>query len=608
MSEKPIISVDTDGLPSSWTKAQFCAVCSYIQRGKSPQYDDNARFPVLNQKCIRWDSIQYEHLKFIKETQWNSLDSHRFLQDGDILWNSTGTGTIGRACHYLGQRQFPRIVVDSHVTIVRASSHASSKYIFYYIMSPFVQQRIVDMQSGSTNQVELGKQAICDSEIPVAPQAEQARIVSRIEELFSDLDKGEENLRRAQAQLKRYRQSVLKAAVTGELTRAWREQNADKLDSGEALLKRILKARRAAWEKAEMEKLRAKGKPPMGDAWKARYVEPQGPNTEGLPELPEGWAWARMEQLGFVESGQTPAGIEEAVCPKGEFPWFKVSSMNTEGNEQYLVKSEWNIHREQANRLGLRIRPKGTIVFPKRGGAILTNKKRVLGRDAAYDLNLMGFVPVDFVGGYLLAYYHGLDLKTIYDGSNVPQINYYDVANLVVAIPPADEMALIPDLVDSLLSQIEVMEREAQNALAGSRALRQSILKSAFSGKLVPQDPNDEPAEELLRRIAAERAAQGDRPAKSAAPRAPRAPRKARKARTAAQPSASASDGPSTTMPGLAAARKAAGLSQAQLAERAGINQAYVSQMETGKRAITADLAAALARALGIEPSALTQA
>ncbi|MDR3640248.1 MAG: restriction endonuclease subunit S [Humidesulfovibrio sp.] len=444
---------------------------------------------------------------------------------------------------------------------------------------------------------------------PLPPSAEQARIVSRIEELFSDLDKGEENLRRAQAQLKRYRQSVLKAAVTGELTRAWRERNADTLESGEALLKRILKARRAAWEKAELEKLRAKGKRPTDDAWKSRYVEPQGPNTEGLPELPQGWAWTSIGQLFNVFIGSTPSR-KESTYWNGGIPWA------SSGEVAFCrIKAT----KETVSELGyqnssIKLHPKGTILIAMIGEGKTRGQVAILDIPACHSQNSAAIrvsetpVPPEYIYHYLASRYD-LNRKRG-QGGNQPALNKDLVQSIPVPLPPLQELAELVDDLERRLVIADVMAKELAKVATSTGGLRQSILKAAFSGKLVPQDPNDEPAEELLKRIAAERAAQSARPARSAAQRTPSKPSKAR---AAAQPSASSPAAPSaavasSSVPGLAAVRKAAGLSQAQLADRAGINQAYVSQMETGKRAITAEQAEALARALGIAPSALTQA
>ncbi len=122
--------------------------------------------------------------------------------------------------------------------------------------------------------------------VPIAPLDEQHRIVAAIEQQFTRLDAGIAALRRAQTKLKRYRAAVLKAAVEGKLTETWRTQHPD-TEPASILLERILKERRAKWE----ADLRAKGKDPA----KVRYVEPAKPDTESLPELPEGWCWATVE-------------------------------------------------------------------------------------------------------------------------------------------------------------------------------------------------------------------------------------------------------------------------------------------------------------------------
>ena len=324
---------------------------------------------------------------------------------------------------------------------------------------------------------------------PIAPLNEQRRIVEKIETLFARLDKGEEALRAVRTLLARYRQSVLKAAVTGQLTADWRAENAHRLEHGRDLLARILQTRRDTWQ------------------GRGKYKEPTAPDTSDLPELPEGWVWATLEHLGFVKSGQTPKSVDALVDPAGTIPWFKVSSMNEPGNEVELRTSQWIFTEDGAKAVGLNLLPTGTIAFPKRGGAILTNKKRRLGCRAALDLNTMGFVPVA-LEDYVWAFFQGLDLRTIYDGSNVPQINYHDIADVPIALPSSiEEAGVIADLVGESIEQTARLEVWCETELARSAALRQSILKDAFAGRLVPQDPADEPAADLLARITETRAA-----------------------------------------------------------------------------------------------------
>lgn len=366
---------------------------------------------------------------------------------------------------------------------VRSSEHQETRFLFFLLKY----LRLGDLDR-STAIPGLNRDDAYALRIQVPPFNEQRRIVEKIETLFARLDKGEEALRAVRTLLARYRQSVLKAAVTGQLTADWRAENAHRLEHGRDLLARILQTRRETWE------------------GRGKYKEPMAPDTSGLPELPEGWVWTTLEHLGFVKSGQTPKGVDTLVDPAGTIPWFKVSSMNEPGNEVELRTSQWIFTEDGAKTVGLNLLPTGTIAFPKRGGAILTNKKRRLGCRAALDLNTMGFIPVA-LEDYVWAFFQRLDLRTIYDGSNVPQINYHDIADVPIALPPSiEEAGVIADLVGESIEQTARLEGWCETELARSGALRQSILKEAFAGRLVAQDPTDEPASDLLAHIKETRA------------------------------------------------------------------------------------------------------
>ena len=121
-------------LPSSWANATTGEVTEYLSRGKSPKYTDRSTLTVVNQRSIRWFGIQVEHLKYVHEGQIPEWTPERYIRDGDILWNSTGTGTIGRACLVREKDLNPPKVVDSHVTIVRVQPEVvDPRYLFAWI-------------------------------------------------------------------------------------------------------------------------------------------------------------------------------------------------------------------------------------------------------------------------------------------------------------------------------------------------------------------------------------------------------------------------------------------------------------------------------------------
>jgi type I restriction enzyme S subunit len=166
------------------------------------------------------------------------------------------------------------------------------------------------------------------------------------------------------------------------------------------------------------------------------------------------------------------------------------------------------LSEEERDDLRLTTYPEGTVIFPKRGGAILTNKKRMLSRPSCFDLNTMGVINTlrSISTDYLWHWFQKLDLSRIYDGSNVPQINNKNVEPLPFPLCSLAEQKEIVEILEEKLSVVGQLRLDIELELEKAEALRHSILKKAFSGKLVAQDPDDEPASILLERIKAEKA------------------------------------------------------------------------------------------------------
>jgi type I restriction enzyme S subunit len=157
---------------------------------------------------------------------------------------------------------------------------------------------------------------------------------------------------------------------------------------------------------------------------------------QNINQLPRDWKWMKLGEICEIVSGNTPKGLDK-ISNKGEYQFYKVSDMNLLGNEIRMNVSDRKLTSEEIKKLKLKVYPKGTVIFPKRGGAILTNKKRILSQDASFDLNLMGILPNDKLSSnYLFYWVQKLDLSKIYDGSNVPQINNKNVAPLDFPLPP----------------------------------------------------------------------------------------------------------------------------------------------------------------------------
>lgn len=178
-------------IPGNWAWVRLEDITVYISRGKSPVYSDIMKYPIVAQKCNQWSGFSLEKAKFADPKTIDKYAEERLLRDGDLLWNSTGLGTLGRMAIYDSSlNQYGWAVADSHVTVIRTlPTFCDYKYLFYYFSSAQVQNVIEDKSDGSTKQKELYQETVKKYEVPFPPIAEQKRIVAKIEELFKEIDK-----------------------------------------------------------------------------------------------------------------------------------------------------------------------------------------------------------------------------------------------------------------------------------------------------------------------------------------------------------------------------------------------------------------------------------
>lgn len=178
-------------IPDNWEWCRLEDISIYISRGKSPTYSEVRKYPIVAQKCNQWSGFSLERAKFADPKTVDKYTEERLLKDGDLLWNSTGLGTLGRMAIYDSTvNQYGWAVADSHVTVIRTlPSFCYYKYLFYYFSSAQVQNVIEDKSDGSTKQKELYQETVKKYEVPLPPLAEQKRIVAKIEQLLKEIDK-----------------------------------------------------------------------------------------------------------------------------------------------------------------------------------------------------------------------------------------------------------------------------------------------------------------------------------------------------------------------------------------------------------------------------------
>ena len=456
--------------------------------------------PYLGNINVRWFAF---HLTELKEMRFEDDEVERFsLCVGDLV--VCEGGEPGRAAVWSGQTDCMMIQKALHRIRFYPEVY-EPRFGMYFLFYGTTTNRFAEFYTGTTIKHLTGT-ALSDVLFPLPALPEQHRIVEKIEELFSDLDAGVSALHRAKANLKRYRASVLKSAVEGRLTEEWRKEHPQPED-GAMLLDRILRERREKWEKDQLQKFKEKGKePPKG--WESKYEEPSAPDTSELPDLPEGWVWATVDRVGKVQLGRQRAPQHHTGTHMR--PYLRVANVFedridlSDVMEMNFTSDEFPVYElhpgdillNEGQSMELVGRP--AMYRGELPGACFTNS---LVRFQAHDCLDRNYALFVFLACLKTGRFQKIATITV----NIAHLGAGRFAELAFPLPPLAEQEQIVALVEERLSQIDSAEKTIDAELIRAKRLRQSILKRAFEGTLVPQDPKDEPASVLLERIKASR-------------------------------------------------------------------------------------------------------
>lgn len=452
---------------------------------------------VLKTTAIQTGSFHPQHNKRLPE----QLKPRPVLEvnAGDLLITCAGPrARCGVPCLVRSTR--PRLMISGKMYRFRVPEGLiDARYIEAFLRSQAAQIAIDGMKTGISNSgLNLTHGRFFRLQVPLAPFPEQQRIVDTIESYFTRLDDAVASLERVQRNLKRYRSSVLKAAVEGQLVPTEAElariEGRD-YEPASALLERIRAERRHRWEEA---------------GGRGEYAEPAAPDTSDLPELPEGWCWATVDQLAsevrFGSSAKTQEQLVDGV------PVLRMGNIIEGAIDFSVLKYLPKNHAEFPDLLLER----GDLLFNRTNSAELVGKSAVFhghGLPCSFASYLIRARFMDGIAPEFIAQFLNSLAGRAWIASVVSQqvgqanVNGTKLKNCVVPLPPKPEQDRIVAEVSRLTSVATAASAAAASDLNRVGRLRQAVLKWAFEGKLVDQDPSDEPGAKLLERIRAERQA-----------------------------------------------------------------------------------------------------
>lgn len=493
--------IDKETLPKGWSIAKIGEVCEPSQYGYTAKAGNKGNYHFLRTTDITKAELDWDNVPFCEISDEEA--QKYLLKDNDVVISRAGS--IGYS--YLISKARKSVFASY---LIRFRPLINPKYFRYFLDSQQYWNAISEASSGIAVQ-NVNAKTLSLIELPIAPDQEQTRIVEKLDELFSELDAGSNELQAAQVKLKHYRQSLLKSAVEGALTQKWRDDNKNKIEeTGAELLNRILIERKQRWEQQKLAEFKEKGnKTPKN--WQDKYPEPVQPDTTDLPELPEGWVWASLDMIIFkIEAGKSFKCLERPPV-NDEYGVVKVSAV-TWGDYNELESKTCTRPELENDKILIN---EGDFLFSRAnttelvGACVIANNisKKVMLSDKILRLR---FVE-DSLKYWILQFMRGeLGRRQIEHAATGNQASMKNVSQgkllkFAVPIPSLNE---IDEIKANLLTAFEYNEKatvEASTALNILNAQRKNILKTAFSGQLIPQNDNDQPAKVLLEKIKSER-------------------------------------------------------------------------------------------------------
>lgn len=472
------------GLRLGWRTSTLAELCTLNPRDEHPHDGTEVSFVPMAAVSELDGTISTPTIRKVADVKKGFTS----FQDGDVIFAKI------TPCMENGKSAVAKNLVNgrgygsTEFFVLRSKGTIEPSFLHRFMRQTSYRQAARQTMQSGVGQARVPKDFIEGTSIDVPPLAEQRRIVARLDALQAHSRAAREALADVPALLDTFRQSVLAAAFRGDLTADWRAKNPD-VEPASVLLERIRKERRRGWEAANPRKT---------------YVEPAPVDTDGLPELPEGWGWVRLEQLvANITYGFTASASDDSTGRK----FLRITDLADDGVDWDDVPY---CEAPDTDRYDLKT---GDIVVARTGATTGKSYRLVnppLGAVfASYLIRLEALTacPSEYLAMFMKGPSYWSQITMLSKGTAQPGANATVLGGIVVPVCSLAEMEQIRKKSTEVLNRQGQIIAERNAACDELNSIESSILARAFRGELVSQDPADEPAEQLLARIAAQTAA-----------------------------------------------------------------------------------------------------
>ncbi|TPQ24964.1 restriction endonuclease subunit S [Methylomonas koyamae] len=514
-------------VPDHWQWTRLEQICLYIQRGKGPKYVEKSSTHVISQKCVQWSGFDLSSARFVADDSLASYGKERFLCAGDLLWNSTGTGTAGRVAIYQPDESVTA-VADSHVTVVRLAN-CSPRYLWCVIASPWVQSRIEpshsdSLVSGTTQQVELNTSTARALPIPLPPIQEQSRIVAKVDELMALCDKLEAQQQARRLLQNKLRQATLQAVASAtsphELQTTW-ARLADNFGRLFHAPEDVVELRRLILDMAMRGHLVHQDAIEEPAVTLCAHIETKKRELSQVKKLklqkslskigedeipfdiPKGWEWIRLGQIAELingDRGKNYPNKDEYVSVG--IPWINTGHIEPDGT---LTRHHMNfISRGKFDSLNSgKIEP-GDLVYCLRGATFGKTAFVTPYKEGAIASSLMIIRPIisnlsRFLYYYLISPLGRNQISRFDNGTAQPNLSANSVGLFSYPLPPLQEQSRIADKIEQLMRVCDALELQLRHSTEVAGRLAIAAI-SILTGIAIEQkeEPMKAPQTELI--------------------------------------------------------------------------------------------------------------